>query len=74
MFVFAASFSPAELAAAPNSGLSVAYAGAVDASTPNETFTVLQVPEPSVAALFFLGLLGWFLIPGRRPATLAEIA
>ena len=57
-FDFVASFSPDQLAAAPNSGLSVAYAGAVNASSPNETFSVQQVPEPSVSALLFSGVLG----------------
>jgi hypothetical protein len=59
-FSFVASFSPAQLAAAPDSGLTVAYAGAVDASTPNETFTVTEgVPEPSTTSLLAIPLVGW---------------
>ncbi len=61
-FDYFASFSPAQLAAAPNSGVSFAYAGAVDASSPSELFTVQLVPEPSVAAL---GLIGLFLLRRR---------
>jgi len=61
-FDYFASFSPAQLAAAPNSGVSFAYAGAVDASSPSELFTVQLVPEPSIAAF---GLLGLFLIRRR---------
>jgi hypothetical protein len=57
-FDYFATFSPTQLAAAPNSGVSVAYAGAVDASSPSEIFSVQTVPEPSIAAL---GLVGLFL-------------
>jgi hypothetical protein len=55
-FDYFATFSPAQLAATPNSGLSIAYAGAVDASSPSGGFTVQLVPEPSVAALSLAGL------------------
>ena len=59
-FTFVGSFSPAQLAAAPNSGLTVAYAGAVDASSPSETFTVTEVvPEPSAMSLLAIPLAGW---------------
>jgi hypothetical protein len=54
-FSFVASFSPAQLAAAPNSGLSVAYAGVVDASAPNGNFTVQPAPEPSELSLLLAG-------------------
>ena len=57
-FSYVASYSPAQLAAAPNSGLSVAYAGAVDASLPSAEFTVQAVPEPSVVSLLMSGALG----------------
>jgi hypothetical protein len=56
-FDYFATFSPAQLAAAPNSGVSIAYAGAVDASSPSQLFTVQIVPEPSIAALGLIGLL-----------------
>jgi len=64
-FDYFATFSPAQLAAAPNSGRSVAYAGAVDASSPSEIFTVQIAPEPSAAAL---GLVGLFLLRRRLRA------
>jgi hypothetical protein len=64
-FDYFAPFSPAQLAAAPNSGVSFAYAGAVDASSPSELFTVQLVPEPSIAAL---GLIGLFVIRKRLRA------
>jgi hypothetical protein len=68
-FDYFANFSPEQLAAAPNSGLTVAYAGAVDASTPNETFTVQGVPEPSTPAVFMLGIIGLGLRGWRMRVT-----
>jgi hypothetical protein len=65
-FSFVASFSPAQLASAPNSGITYAYAGAVDNSTPNEAFTVTEiVPEPAATSLFAMSLAGWLAWQGR---------
>jgi hypothetical protein len=61
-FSYVASFSPAQLAATPNSGITYAYAGAVDASTPFEAFTVTEVvPEPSATSLLAIPLVGWLI-------------
>ena len=51
-FGYQAAFSPAQLAAAPNSGLSVAYGGGLFSDSGN-TFSVqlTPVPEPSSGAL-----------------------
>lgn len=49
-FGYQATFSPAQLAAAANSGVSVAYSGGLF-SDPGNTFTVQSVPEPSGSAL-----------------------
>ena len=64
-FGYQATFSPAQLAAAPNSGLSDAYSAGLfsDAGDP---FTVTAVvPEPSALALLLCGAIGlcW---AGRR--------
>lgn len=61
-FSYQANFSPAQLAAAPNSGVSVAYSGGLFSDAGN-TFTVQNVPEPSTAALLLCagGGLGWRL-------------
>jgi hypothetical protein len=65
-FSYVAGFSPAQLAAASNSGLSFAYAGAVDASSPNEEFTVQAVPEPSALNLLLSGSVGLCLVGWRK--------
>ena len=55
-FSYTAAFSPAQLAAAPNSGRSVAYSGGLF-SDAGDTFTVQPVaaPEPSTVALLLAG-------------------
>jgi hypothetical protein len=62
-FSYLATFTPAQLAAAPNSGVSVAYSGGLFSDAGN-TFTVQSaaVPEPSVFALLIAGLAGFTLL------------
>jgi len=57
-FGFTATFTPAQLAAAVHNGLSVAYAGGIEAppDSVGVQFTVATVPEPSVLALLGAGL------------------
>jgi hypothetical protein len=64
-FTYQATFSPSQLAAAPNSGESVAYSGGLFSDT-GFTFTVLAapVPEPSPAMLLLAGAAG-LLFLGR---------
>jgi hypothetical protein len=63
-FSYQASFSPAQLAAAANSGKSDAYSGALFSDSGN-IFTVQAVPEPSGQWLWLAGAaLGWLV--GRR--------
>jgi hypothetical protein len=66
-FDYQASFSPAELAAAANSGLSVAYSGGLFSDAGN-LFTVqpVTVPEPSTLTLLVCGATGLYLIVRRR--------
>ena len=66
-FSYQASFSPAQLAAAPNSGLSVAYSGGLF-SDAGFTFTVQPavVPEPSTLMLLICGATGLCLVGRRR--------
>jgi hypothetical protein len=56
-FGYQATFSPAQLAATPNSGVSVAYAAGLllDAG---DTFTVQAVPEPNSMGFLGTGVLG----------------
>ena len=49
-FDYVASFSPTQLGAAPDAGVSVAYSGGIE-SGPGDTFTVRNVPEPAVMSL-----------------------
>jgi hypothetical protein len=64
-FSYQANFSPAQLAAAPNSGVSVAYSGGLFADTGN-TFTVQAVPEPSETMLLISGGAGLCLACWRK--------
>jgi hypothetical protein len=63
-FGYQANFSPAQLAAAPNSGVSVAYTGGLF-SDAGQTFTVQPVPEPTPAALLLLGATAFWLVRRR---------
>jgi hypothetical protein len=67
-FSYQAAFSPAQLAAAPNSGLSVAYHAGLFSDTPGNTFTVqaVAVPEPTTLTLLIAGATGLFLVGHRR--------
>ena len=67
-FSYVANFTPAQLAGAPNSGLSVAYAGGIE-TDPGYTFTVqiVQVPEPSTLVLIMAGTTASFLAGRRKP-------
>jgi len=65
-FSYSATFSPAQLAAAANSGESVAYAGTVDASSPSEQFTVQAVPEPATPVLLLAGFAASWLGMRRK--------
>jgi hypothetical protein len=66
-FSYQAAFSPAQLALASNSGLSVAYSGGLF-SDGGFTFTVQNapVPEPSALTLLILGASGLCLVGRRR--------
>jgi len=60
-FGYQAAFSPAQLAAAPSSGMSVAYSGGLFSDGGN-TFTAQAVPEPSTVALLVSAGAGcWFV-------------
>lgn len=65
-FSYHATFSPAQLAAAPSSGLSVAYSGGLFSDSGN-TFTVAAVPEPSTLVLLIPGAIGLCLVGRRKP-------
>ena len=65
-FGFEALFSPEELAAAQNSGLSVAYSGGLF-SDAGDTFSVVPaVPEPSPVVFITAGAYGLVLLAKRR--------
>jgi hypothetical protein len=64
-FGYQANFSPAQLAAAPNSGLSVAYSAGLFSDGGN-TFTVQTVPEPSTLTLLMAGGIPLFLAARRK--------
>jgi len=62
---YQASFSPSQLAAAANSGLSVAYSAGIQSDSGN-TFTVQQAtPEPSTLMLLVSGLTGLGVVSRR---------
>jgi hypothetical protein len=63
-FGFQATFSPAQVAAAANTGVSVAYSGALFSDV-GDTFTVQAVPEPSGQMLLLAGATTLWLV-GRR--------
>jgi hypothetical protein len=52
---FTSTDTPAQMAAEVGGLQSVAYPGAIDASSPSETIAVTSVPEPSVVNLVVLG-------------------
>ncbi len=66
-FSYHAAFSPAQLAAAANSGLSYAYSGGLFSDAGYE-FTVqpATVPEPSTLALLICGATGLCVVGRRR--------
>jgi hypothetical protein len=59
-FSYQATFTPAQLAAAPNSGVSVAYSAGLFSDGGN-TFTVQAVPEPSAQLLLVSGATALWL-------------
>lgn len=63
-FGYSATFSPTQLAAAPNSGESDAYTAGLF-SDAGVIFTVQAVPEPSALGLLGAGVLG-LALAGRR--------
>lgn len=69
-FSYQATFSPAQLAAAANSGESVAYSGGIQSDAGNTfTVTVQPVPEPSGRLLLFFAVAILWLIRGRQLRT-----
>jgi hypothetical protein len=67
-FSYQATFSPAQLAAAPNSGLADAYSAGLF-SDAGDIFTVQTVPEPSGQVLFLSGAAMLWLIRRRKLRT-----
>jgi hypothetical protein len=63
-FGYQATFTPAQLAAAPNSGVSDAYSAGLFSDS-GDIFTVQAVPEPAAQALMVSGAAALALI-GRR--------
>jgi hypothetical protein len=66
-FSYTAAFTPAQLAGTANSGLSVAYSGAIEGSPDfsGVMFTVSIVPEPGTLSLLTLGA-GFLAVALRR--------
>lgn len=67
-FSYQASFTPAQLAAAPNSGQSDAYSAGLFSDS-GDIFTVQTVPEPSGQILLLVGAASWWLIRRFRLRT-----
>ena len=67
-FSYQAAFSPAQLAAAPNSRRSDAYSAGLFSAGGN-IFVVQAVPEPSGQILLPAGAAAWWLIRRRRSRT-----
>jgi len=67
-FSYQASFTPAQLAAAPNSGQSDAYSAGLFSDSGN-IFTVQSVPEPSGQILLLAGTAALWVIRRRRHRT-----
>jgi hypothetical protein len=65
-FSYNATFTPAQLAAAPNSGVSVAYSAGLF-SDAGDTFTVQAVPEPSSMSFLGAGLIALTFAGRRQP-------
>lgn len=61
---YEANFSPSTLANAPDSGLSVAYDGGIEAGPATPDFTIAAAPEPASLALFGTAIMG--LAAARR--------
>jgi hypothetical protein len=70
-FGYQATFTPAQLAAAPNSGRSDAYTAGLFADAGVE-FVVQAVPEPSTLGLLGAGALG-LVLAGRRNLRTAKV-
>jgi hypothetical protein len=66
-FGYHATFSPAQLAAAPNSGLSEAYSAGLFSDGGNIfTVQIVAVPEPTTLTLLVCGAIGPCLVGHRR--------
>jgi hypothetical protein len=66
-FGYQATFSPAQLAAAPNSGRSDAYSAGLFSDGGNIfTVQIVAVPEPSTLTLLICGAVGLCLVGRRR--------
>ncbi|HWV99742.1 MAG TPA: PEP-CTERM sorting domain-containing protein [Candidatus Acidoferrum sp.] len=65
-FTYQAVFTPAQLAAAPNSGRSDAYSAGLFSDAGN-IFVVTTVPEPSTLALFTCGATALWFGARRKP-------
>lgn len=70
-FGYTATFSPAQLAAAPNSGESDAYSAGLFSDAGN-IFTVQAVPEPSSLGFLGVGVLGLALASRGKMRKLAS--
>jgi hypothetical protein len=67
-FSYQAAFTPAQLAAAPSSGVSDAYSGGLFSDSGN-IFTVEAVPEPTTPALLVFGAAVLFVVGWRKVQT-----